>query len=442
MKTMDTQPHNDPIIVGLDIGTTKIVAMVGRLNEHGKLEILGYGKADSIGVQRGVVTHIPQTTDAILKAVQEAERVSGVEIKSVITGIAGQHIRSYQHRGILTRPNPDEEITQKDIDTLIENMYRLAMPPGEEIIHVLPQEYVVDTTQGVYNPIGMLGSQIEANFHIVTGHVSAARNISRCITNAGLTQAQLILEPIASAEAVLHPDEKEAGVALIDIGGGTTDIAIFHESRIRHTAVIPLGGNIITEDIRAGCNIIRDYAERLKVQHGSALALENLSNKVVTIPGLHGRPPREISLRTLAGIIQARMEEILEYVMFEIKQSGFENKLSMGMVLTGGGALLKNIRQLAEYVTGMEVRIGSPREHLANSPFNDKVANPVFATSIGLVMMGLEEVVGRQKLMAQEQSQLRRHEPPATHSHKQGGRFFEILRGIGREFFGSDEPQS
>lgn len=428
-------------IVGLDIGTTKIVAIVGRLNEHGKVEILGYGKADSIGVQRGVVTHIPQTTDAIIKAVQEAERTSGVEIRSVITGIAGQHIRSYQHRGILTRPNPDEEITARDIDTLIDNMYRLAMPPGEEIIHVLPQEYTVDTTQGVLNPIGMLGSQIEANFHIVTGNITAAKNISRCVHNAGLQNPKLILEPIASAEAVLHPEEKEAGVALIDIGGGTTDLAIFHESRIRHTAVIPLGGNIITEDIRAGCNIIRNYAERLKVQHGSALALDNLANKIVVIPGIQGRPPKEISLRSLAGIIQARMEEILEYVMYEIKQSGFAQNLTMGIVLTGGGALLKNIRQLTEYVTGMDVRIGTPHEHLGNGPFNEDIANPIFATSIGLVMIGLQELAEQKESVGITQTQNQKREMPAGHSTRKGGRFLQILKDFGKEFFNSDENQ-
>lgn len=430
-------------IVGLDIGTTKIVAIVGRFNEHGKVEILGYGKADSVGVQRGVVTHIPQTTEAIIKAVQEAERASGVEIRSVITGIAGQHIRSYQHRGILTRPNPEAEITTKDIDTLIDNMYRLAMPPGEEIIHVLPQEYTVDTTQGVTNPIGMLGSQIEANFHIVTGNITAAKNIMRCVHDAGLQNPKLILEPIASAEAVLHPEEKEAGVALIDIGGGTTDLAIFYESRIRHTAVIPLGGNIITEDIRTGCSIIKNYAERLKVQHGSALALESLANKIVVIPGLHGRPPKEISLRSLAGIIQARMEEILEYVMYEIKQSGFANNLSMGIVLTGGGALLKNIRQLTEYVTGMEVRIGTPHEHLGNGAFNDDVANPIFATSIGLVMIGLQETAGHiNNEGAGENAKARQSkEAPVGHSERKGGRFLQKLKDFGKDFFNADENQ-
>ena len=432
-------PNNENIIVGLDIGTTKIVAMVGRLNEHDKLEILGYGKSDSVGVQRGVVTHIPQTTQSIIKAVQEAERTSGVEIRSVITGIVGQHIRSYQHRGILTRPDPEKEISQKDIDMLIENMYRLAMPPGEEIIHVLPQEYTVDTNQGVINPIGMLGSQIEANFHIVTGHVSAAKNIYRCVHQANLENPKLILEPIASAEAVLHPDEKEAGVALIDIGGGTTDLAIFYESRIRHTAVIPLGGNIITEDIKSGCNIIRDYAERLKVQHGSALALDNLANKIVTIPGLHGRPPKEISLRSLAGIIQARMEEILEYVMYEIKQSAFSNKLSMGIVLTGGGALLKNVRQLAEYMTGMEVRIGSPSEHLAPSPFNEKISSPIYATSIGLVMLGLNEFSEKSRNQPRDTSTQNNSHDPVGHSQKIGGRFFEAIKNFGKDFFSSGD---
>ncbi|MBL7891760.1 MAG: cell division protein FtsA [Bacteroidia bacterium] len=378
------------IVVGLDIGTTKIAAIVGRKNEFGKIEILGMGRADSVGVARGVVLNIDQTVQSIKTAVAEAESKSGVNIKVVNVGIAGQHIKSHQHRGIKTRANADTEISQKDVDALIDDMYKLVMLPGEEIIHVLPQEYIIDSEQGIKNPIGMAGIRLEANFHIITGQIAAIKNIYKCVEKAGLEVADLTLEPLASADAVLSDEEKEAGVVLVDIGGGTTDLAIFQDGIIRHTAVIPFGGNVITEDIKEGCSIIKNQAELLKIKFGSALASENQENEIVSIPGLRGRPHKEISVKNLSHIIQARMDEIIEHVYYEIKNSGFEKKLIAGIVITGGGAQLKHITQSVEYITGMDTRIGYPNEHLAGGA--EDVTSPMYATSVGLVMKELQRV--------------------------------------------------
>lgn len=379
------------IIVGLDIGTTKIACIVGHKNEHGKLEILGYGKSDSIGVNRGVVANIDKTVQSIKEAVAEAERNSNVEIKVVNVGIAGQHIKSLQHSGLITRDNIDEEISQTDIDKLINDMYKLVLMPGEEIIHVLPQEYSVDNERNIKEPIGHSGIRLGCDFHIITGQTNAARNIYKCITRAGLKVDQLILEPLASSEAVLSEEEKEAGVALVDIGGGTTDIAIFQEGIIRHTAVIPFGGNVITEDIKTGCTIMKDQAETLKRKFGSALSVDTKENEIVCIPGLRGREPKEVSVRALASIIEARMSEIIEHVYYEIQSSGYEKKLIGGIVITGGGSQLRSIMQLFQYHTGMDCRIGYPSEHVAKAP-SDELVSPVYATGVGLVLKGYERI--------------------------------------------------
>jgi cell division protein FtsA len=391
------------IIVGLDIGTTKIAVIVGRKNEFGKIEILGHGKTPSIGVRRGVVANIDNTVQSIKDAVAEASQKSGVEIKYVNVGIAGQHIKSLQHRGSMMRKESDVEISQDDIETLCNSMYNLNMTPGEEIIEVIPQDYSIDGDHGIREPIGICGSSLEANFHIIVGQTAAAKNIYRCVRRAGLEVVDLILEPIASAESVLSEDEKEAGVVLVDIGGGTSDIAIFHENVIRHTAVVPLGGNIITEDIKEGCSIVKKNAEELKVKFGSALAVENRDEEIVTIPGLPGRTPKEISMKNLASIIQARMEEIVEYVHFEIKNSGYEKKLYAGIVLTGGGALLRHLAQLVEFKTGMDTRIGYPNEHLANDVSTD-IASPMFSTGIGLVIVGIDRFEKEKEKMRQKQA--------------------------------------
>ena len=382
------------ISVGLDIGTTKIVALVGRKNEFNKVEVLGVGKSKSLGVHRGVVNNITQTIQSIQQAVEDAKINSGHSITDVSVGIAGQHIRSIQHSDYITRENPEDVIGEDDIQKLIQQVYKLVMLPGEEIIHVLPQEYKVDGQGEVKEPIGMHGGRLEANFHVVVGQVSSIKNIGRCIKSAGLSMANITLEPLASSEAVLSFEEKEAGVALIDIGGGTTDLAIFKDGIIRHTAVIPFGGNVITEDIKEGCSIIEKQAELLKIKFGSAWPGENRDTEIVSIPGLQGRDRKEISLKTLSKIINARVVEIIEQVFLEIKNYGHNDqkkKLIGGVVLTGGGSQLKHLKQLVEYITGMDTRVGYPSEHLAGDT-TEIVSSPLFATSVGLLMSALEEL--------------------------------------------------
>ena len=380
--------NKDNIAVGLDIGTTKIVAMIGKKNEYGKLEILGVGKSKSLGVHRGVVNNITQTIQSIQQAVADAENDSGYKINDVVVGIAGQHIRSIQHSDYISRPNAEEVIGDADIDALIGQVHKLAMLPGEEIIHVLPQEFKIDGQAEIKEPIGMYGGRLESSFHVVVGQAASIRNLGRCIKSAGLELSGLTLEPLASADAVLSQEEKEAGVALIDIGGGTTDLAIFKDGIIRHTAVIPFGGNVITEDIKEGCSIIEKQAELLKTRFGSAWPGENKDNEIVSIPGLRGREPKEISLKNLSKIIHARVVEIIEQVYAEIKLYGHEDpkkKLIAGIVLTGGGAQLQHIKQLVEYITGMDTRIGYPNEHLAGDS-DEELSSPLYATAVGLVM--------------------------------------------------------
>jgi len=382
------------ISIGLDIGTTKIVAMIGQTNEYNKMKILGVGKSISLGVHRGVVNNITQTIQSIQQAVSEAEELSGIKVDGVTVGIAGQHIRSLQHSDYITRNNSEQVIDETDIEKLINQVHKLVMLPGEEIIHVLPQEFKVDGQAEIKEPIGMYGGRLEANFHVVVGQVSSIRNIGRCIKSAGLDLDGITLEPLASANAVLSNEEKEAGVALIDIGGGTTDLAIFKDGIIRHTAVIPFGGNVITEDIKEGCSIIEKQAELLKVKFGSAWPGENKENEIVSIPGLRGRDPKEISLKNLSKIIHARTVEIIEQVYLEIKNYGHEEqkkKLIAGIVLTGGGSQLKHLKQLVEYVTGMDTRVGYPNEHLAGDT-DKNVTSPLYATAVGLVMDGLSKI--------------------------------------------------
>ncbi len=421
------------IVVGLDIGTTKIACIVGRKSEHGKIEILSMGKCESVGVTRGVVSNIEKTVHSIKAAVEEAqERVEGeLNVKVVNVGIAGQHINSLQHRGMLMRDNLDTEISQTDIDNLVEDMYKLVMQPGEEIIHVLPQEYIVDSEQGIKDPIGMSGIRLEANFHIITGQIAAAKNIKKCVDKGDLEVDEMILEPLASSESVLSEEEKEAGVVLVDIGGGTTDVAIFQDGIIRHTAVIPFGGNVITEDIKEGCTIMKRQAELLKVKFGSALASECQENEIVCIPGLRGREPKEISVRNLASIIQARMEEIIEHVYYEIKNSGYEKKLIGGIVVTGGGAQMKHITQLFEYITGMDARIGYPNEHLAPTTMVDNITSPMYATGIGLVIKGFQNSysnAGANSTVAAK-----------NHSTKRKGSFFEKILNKSRTWFEEED---
>ena len=371
---------NDKIVVGLDIGTTKICAIVGRKNEYGKLEILGIGKAVSEGVIRGMVTNINLTVTAIEKAIKEASDQSGIDIGVVNVGIAGQHIKSSLHHHGFNRPNGDEEISVDDINRLTADMYRTVMPFGNEIIHVMPQVYTVDYEENIKDPVGMTGVRLEADFHVITANTNAIKNINRCVQKGELSIDNLILEPIASSMSVLSEEEKEAGVCLVDIGGGTTDIAIFYDNIIRHTAVIPFGGDIITSDIKTGCNIMHKQADELKIKFGSALASEARANDIITVKGLRDRPAKEISAKNLASIIQCRMEEILELVHTE-------DRLAGGIVITGGGAQLQNLKQLFELMTGQHTRIGYPNEHLGKSK-TELVKSPMYATAVGLVLAG------------------------------------------------------
>lgn len=421
------------IVVGLDIGTTKIACIVGRVNEYNKLEIIGMGRAESLGVRSGVVSNIHLTVDSIKRAVDAATEAAGVEIGEVVVGIAGQHIRSLQHRGMLTRKvkDHDELISQADIDMLIEDMGQLAMNPGEEIIHILPQEYIIDNEQGIKNPIGHAGVRMEANFHIITGKMSAVKNIYSSVSKAGLDVASLVLEPLASADAVLSHEEKEAGVALVDIGGGTTDIAIFQDGIIRHTAVIPFGGNIITDDIATGCSILRKHAEQLKVKFGSALSLDSMENQIVCIPGLAGREPKEISVRNLANIIRARCEEIVEQVIYELKTSGYESRLIAGIVLTGGGSQLKHLPQLVEFLTGLETRMGYPSEHLGKANA-DTLSSPMYATSVGLVLKAHEAMMQKSRRMPPKKTTVRGGSSDRSS-------LFDRLIQKGQAFFSDDD---
>lgn len=424
---------SNKIVVGLDIGTTKIACFVGRQTEHGKIEILSMGHCESHGVKRGVVSNIELTVQSIVAAVKEAqERVDGdLEINVVNVGIAGQHIKSLQHRGILTRQSNDDEISQLDINALIDDMYKLVMEPGEEIIHVLPQEYIVDGDQGIKNPIGISGVRLEANFHIITGRVSAAKNIQKCVDKAGLTIDELILEPLASSSAVLSEEEKEAGVVLVDIGGGTTDVAIFHEGIIRHTAVIPFGGNVITDDIKDGCTILRSKAEILKQKFGSALASQSADNDIVCIPGIRGRDSKEISLKNLASIIQARMDEIIELVHYEIRNSGYEKRLIGGIVVTGGGSQLKHIVQSFEHITGIDTRIGYPTEHLAPSPTIKNLTSPIYSTGIGLVLKGFEKMKREEATFGANNVK--------SHSTRSRGSFFDKIISKSKSWFEEED---
>jgi cell division protein FtsA len=434
-----SQVHQSPgfgesdIVVGLDVGTTKICCMVGRKTEHGKVEIIGMGKAESHGVQRGVVSNARKVAEGIVEAVAQAEEVSDIGIKLVNVGIAGAHIRSIQHQGMIVREDPDAEIEDGDLNHIIESMYRMVVSPGNEILHVLPQEYMVDGVGDIKDPRGMTGARLEANFHMIMGNVRAAADVIKCVRHAGLEVADLILEPLASAEACLAHDEMEAGVVLVDIGGGTTDIAIFQDGIIRHTAVIPFGGNIITEDIKDGCSVMRNHAEQLKVKYGAAMANLTKDNEVVSIPGIRGREAREIYVRNLASIIQARLEEIVAQVVYEIKSSRYQKKLIAGIVLTGGGSMLKYIRPLFELHSGMDVRIGTPNEHLAKS--SAEIKSPIFSTGVGLVMKGLfsNKPLSRNSTI---------YQPPTT-SKKHGSTSIldSILKTTARMFGESGMPE-
>ena len=385
--------HNEsPIIVGLDIGTTKIAAIAGRKNEFGKLEILGFGRANSNGVQHGQVLNIDQTIKAIQQALVNCyESNKDLEISEVYVGIAGHHIKSLQTRGDIVRQEPENEIQSWEIDQLINNQRKTFIPAGDQIIDVIPQDFHVDNIQNIKDPVGFNGVKVGANFHIITGDRNAIRNINRAVQRSGLETKDLVLQPLASASAVMSDIDMEAGVAILDIGGGTSDLAIFYEGILKHTAVIPFGGENITNDIRLGLGVLKSQAEAMKVQFGSALADEAKANAYITIPGLKGMPAKEISVKNLAQIIQARMSEILDFVSYHLKQVGLDSRaLNGGVILTGGGSQLKHLIQLTEYTTGLNARIGLPNEHLAPNHI-EELKKPMYATCIGLILKGYSD---------------------------------------------------
>lgn len=375
------------IIAAIDIGTTKIVAIIGAVSDEGKVKVLGMGRSNSKGVKRGVVLNIEEAAISIQEAVEEAEKESGYNICNVYVGIAGQHIKSMKNRHSKYIQSKDSEIKQSDIDELLDDMHNIALDAGEEIIHVIPQSYTVDNESGVKQPIGMFGKRLEANFHIIVGEIASAKHIYKCVERAGLKVNKMILEPLASSSAVLSDDEKEIGVAMVDIGGGTTDLAIYYDGILRHTAVIALGGFVITKDIKDACGILHRQAEQLKVQFGTALG-EAAPEDIVSVKGISGREPKKISIKFLSKVIQARMEEIIDHVVFEIENSGFADKIGAGITITGGGALLKHLRQLMSYKTSIDVHVGYPSRSL--SVENQDVNLPMYSTSIGLLLSGYQ----------------------------------------------------
>ncbi len=383
---------NNTYVAAIDLGTTKVVTLIGKRTTNGRLQIVGFSSTDSTGIKKGMIQNIEETVKAVEKTVREAESQAGVKIKSAFVGIAGQHIYSIKNYGYITLGSEETEIKKSHIKRLIEDMYNIPVDTGDSILHVLPLDFSIDNVKIEDDkPIGMLGRRLGANFHIVIGKTSSAKHIEKCVDRAGVKVSELILEPLASSKAVLTDEEREAGVALIDIGGGTTDLAVYYNGIVRHTAVIPIGGSIITQDIKEGCQILQKHAEMLKLHHGYALMSMAPDNKIITVPGIGGREPKEISMRSLAGIIQARMEEILEYAMYEIQMSGFANKLTAGVVITGGGALLKHIVSLIKFKWGYDVRIGYPSEMLCSESL-ESYNYPQYSTVIGLGLMGLEYI--------------------------------------------------
>lgn len=430
-------------VAAIDLGTTKIVTLIGKKNANGKLQVICHSKAQSTGIKRGVVLNIEETVNAIQQTVEDVQVKSGIIFNDVFVGIAGQHIRSIRNRGYINRDNIETEIVADDVQKLVSDMYKIPIEVGEEILHVLPQNFIVDNEAGVRNPIGMSGRRLEANFHIVIGQTASAKNIEKCVNRVGLKVNDLILEPLASAEAVLTDDEKEAGVVLVDIGGGTTDVAVYYDGIVRHTAVIPFGGNVITNDIKEGCSILLRQAESLKVQFGSALGDMAPEDKIVTIPGISGRDPKEISFKNLAYIIQSRMEEIIDAVNYEIENSGYAEKLSAGVVITGGGALLRHLPQLVKFKTGLDVRIGFPNENLSADTDED-VNQPMYSTAIGLILKGFEHCEHLKKQVEEiEQNDTveRLEKVVVTPSDVRKGSFMESLKKTFANMFEENDQE-
>ncbi len=370
-------------VVGLDIGTTKICCIVGEVVEGGGIDIIGIGTAPSTGLRKGVVINIESTVESISKAVEEAELMAGVEISTVYTGIAGGHIKSFNSTGIVAVK--DKEITEQDVQRVIDAAKAVAIPLDREVIHIIPQEYMINGQDGIRDPIGMSGVRLEAKVHIVTGAVSSAQNIIKCANKAGLNVAEICLEPIASAEAVLTQDEKDLGVILVDIGGGTSDIAIFKDGAIVYTGVLAIGGHHITNDIAVGLRTPQHEAEAIKIAHGCTLASLVKADETIEVAGVGGRKSRILSRRLLAEIIEPRVEEIFSLIQREVMKSGYQDMLSGGVVITGGATLLEGMPELAEFVFEMPVKRGYPQ---AIGGLRDVVNSPKFATGVGLLKYG------------------------------------------------------
>ena len=371
------------LIVGLDIGTSKVSAIVGEIVGDGRIEVVGMGIHPSRGLKKGVVVNIESTVQSIQRAVEEAELMAGCEIHSVFTGIAGNHIRSLNSHGIV--PIRDKEVTRGDVDRVIDAARAVAIPADQKILHILPQEYIIDRQEGIREPIGMSGVRLESRVHMVTGAVSAAQNIIKCIGRCGLEVDDIILEQLASSEAVLIEDEKDLGVCLVDVGGGTTDIAVFKDGAIRHTAVIPIAGDHVTNDIAVALRTPAQYAEEIKIKYACALAKLVAPDETIEVPSVGDRPPRRLARQTLGEVVEPRYEELLTLVQAELRQSGYEDLIAAGMVLTGGSAKMEGLIGLAEEILHMPVRLGIPHTVFG---LIDMVRNPIHSTGVGLLQFG------------------------------------------------------
>lgn len=388
-SNINSSINDNNIVVGLDIGTSKIIALVAQKSQSGNnLNILGLGISESEGLNRGVVVNIERTVNAIRKVIDQAEQQSGIKINEVVVGIAGDHIESFKSMGLVGISSPNKEISEADVRRSLDEARQVAIPSERRILHVIPQSYVIDGQDGIYDPIGMSGVRMETNVHIVTGLETAIRNIYTCVERAGLAVKDLVLEPLACSYGVLSAEEKEVGVALIDIGGGTTDIAIFEENIIRYTSVIGIAGRQVTDDIRKGVGIILAQAERVKKEFGHAFIGSIHKDEVFMIPGINGRNPIEMSKSILCNIIQPRMEEIFEFALAEIEKSGYLNKLGAGLVITGGSTLLRGSEELAQEIFRMPVKIGMP-SGITYSGLGPEIENPVYSTAVGLATFGL-----------------------------------------------------
>ena len=371
------------LIVGLDIGTSKVVAIVGEIAAGGGIEIIGLGSHPSRGLKKGVVVNIESTVQSIQRAVEEAELMAGCQINAVYAGIAGSHIRSLNSHGIVAIR--DKEVASGDIDRVIDAARAVAIPADQKVIHVLPQEFLIDEQEGIREPVGMSGVRLEAKVHLVTGAVSAAQNIIKCVRRCGLEVDDIILEQLASSYSVLTEDEKELGVCLVDIGGGTTDIAVFTEGAIRHTAVIPIAGDQVTNDIAVAMRTPTQHAEEIKIKYACALTQLANAEETIEVPSVGDRPPRRLARQTLAEVVEPRYEELLTLVQAELRRSGFEDLTAAGVVLTGGSSKMEGVVELAEEVFHMPVRLGVPK---ADSGLSEVVHNPIFATGVGLLFFG------------------------------------------------------